>query len=86
MLFNNYTIEHTQLRCQEALVIFEILEGKLRDRVKVMEILVPHIVHEMDARNFVFRILQNNPVEFNRFKQNMAACYGPMLGFVNGFV
>ena len=77
-------IKHTQLRYEEALHIFTLMEGVTHDRVKTIASLLPHVIDNRDSRNLVYRVLGESPVELLRLKQIVGSCYGPMMGCENG--
>jgi hypothetical protein len=54
--------------------------------LKVLELLMPHLVDEVDTRNLVFSVLKDSPSEAARLKQHIGSSFGPMMGFENGNV
>lgn len=80
-----YAIQNSKIRLKEALLLFDPMYDDLRDKAKVLSMLLPFMLDATEARNLMHKILDGDKLENARLKQMMGQALNPILGLPNGY-
>ena len=80
-----YSLHSAKLRFNEALKFFDIMFHDVGNKAEVLLILLPRMIHPMEARILVSRVTNEDPVETEFVKQKLGNALRPIFGLPCGF-